>query len=216
MASSSLTLVAIIIVALVVVEPITAWRDALSPFFSPVSEEICKDVNCGKGTCSPLNYTFGYTCECEPGWKRTRLSSEDEDHFKILPCVIPNCTLDYACSSAPPPVPEKDVPHNESFWDPCYWAYCGEGTCLKKSDHTHTCECKQGAYNLLNVTVFPCFSECTLGADCASLGITVSNKSASQTPGTSVNLVDSSHGTSVLLGNFNWLMILMMSFAMVL
>ncbi|XP_010256164.1 PREDICTED: uncharacterized protein LOC104596606 isoform X2 [Nelumbo nucifera] len=215
MASSSAPIVFLAIVVFIV-QPITAWNDALSPLFSPVSEEICKEVNCGKGTCKPWSNAIGYTCECDAGWKRTRFDNETEDYFKYLPCVIPKCTLDYSCSSAPPPLPDKEVPHNSSFWDPCYWAYCGEGTCVEKSNHVHVCDCKEGFYNLLNVSVYPCFSECTLGADCESLGISVSNKSASQTPGTSVNLSDNgAHGTSGLPGSFNWLMVLMISLAMI-
>lgn len=42
----------------------------------------------------------------------------------------------------------------------CYWAYCGEGTCTKSRTHTHMCQCKQGFSNLLNISAFPCFSEC--------------------------------------------------------
>lgn len=42
----------------------------------------------------------------------------------------------------------------------CYWIYCGEGTCTKNLTYTHTCQCKTGYYNLLNVSAFPCYSDC--------------------------------------------------------
>ena len=54
------------------------------------SDDVCKEVECGKGTCKPTkNSTFFFECECNPGWKQTR--SADDDNFKFLPCIVPNC-----------------------------------------------------------------------------------------------------------------------------
>ncbi|KAF8388105.1 hypothetical protein HHK36_026771 [Tetracentron sinense] len=191
----------------------TALGDFLSPLLSPYLDDVCKDVECGKGTCkASLNHVLSFTCECESGWKQTR--DDDDDNLKFLPCVIPNCTLDYSCAKASLPAPAKDIPINESFFDPCYWIYCGEGSCKKASKFKHKCECTEGYANILNVTAFPCFRECTLGMDCTSLGITVSNKTASSTP----NLVttDENQANSILPWSFHWLSILVMSLAMVL
>lgn len=56
------------------------------------ADKLCDEVECGKGTCkSSLNYKFGFICECDNGWKRTRLDNEDD--LQYLPCVIPNCML---------------------------------------------------------------------------------------------------------------------------
>ncbi|KAK3011786.1 hypothetical protein RJ639_011774, partial [Escallonia herrerae] len=118
---------------------------------------------------------FNFKCVCDPNWKRTR--SDDEQNLQFLPCVVPNCSLDYSCMPAAPPVPA--VPQNASFFDPCYWIYCGEGTCSKNQTYTHTCQCNAGYSNLLDVAQFPCYSPCALGSDCERLGIKVSNSTSS-------------------------------------
>lgn len=43
----------------------------------------------------------------------------------------------------------------------CYWAYCGEGTCVKNLTYGQTCQCNRGYTNLLNISSFPCYSDCT-------------------------------------------------------
>ncbi|KAK9288422.1 hypothetical protein L1049_016878 [Liquidambar formosana] len=191
---------------LLVLQPETAIGDMLSPLLSPIFDEVCKGVECGKGTCKPSrNSTFFFVCECDPGWKQSR--SDDDDHLMFLPCVIPNCTLDYSCSAAAPsPVQVKGSQNNESVFDPCFWTYCGGGSCNKTSKFTHKCECQEGYDNLLNMTAFPCFRECAIGLDCTNLGIGAANKSASSTPnfsGTGGN----NQASSFLQWNFNWLIV---------
>lgn len=59
-------------------------------FFLGTTEQLCQDVECGKGKCvSNSSYPFNFICKCDAGWKRTRLDNEDD--LKFLPCVIPNC-----------------------------------------------------------------------------------------------------------------------------
>ncbi|MBA0751926.1 hypothetical protein Gogos_000814 [Gossypium gossypioides] len=112
--------------------------DDLSPALSPFYDRLCDDVDCGKGTCkADISYPLNYICECDAGWKRTQDDSDDDDDHKFLPCVIPNCTLDYSCQPAPPPVPQREVPRNSSLFDPCYWAYCGEGNCNKTATYKY-------------------------------------------------------------------------------
>lgn len=54
------------------------------------TDEVCKAVECGKGTCKPSNdSSLFFECECDPGWMQTRPAHDD--HLKFLPCVIPNC-----------------------------------------------------------------------------------------------------------------------------
>ncbi|CAL9003564.1 unnamed protein product [Prunus brigantina] len=166
--------------ALLVVLPMAALAFDWDNIAPSIADEVCKQVECGRGTCKfDVEDPLGFTCECEAGWKRTRDGDKDDD-LKFLPCVIPNCTLDYSCQPAPPPVPAKEIPHNLSAFDPCYWVYCGEGNCVKNETYAHTpiCECKSGFSNLLNVSAFPCYSECTLQPDCKSLGITVAKSTS--------------------------------------
>ncbi|XP_021282993.1 uncharacterized protein LOC110415616 [Herrania umbratica] len=193
---------------LLVLFPIAAKGDSdLSPALAPFYDRVCEEVECGKGTCkADISYPLNYICECDAGWKRTR-DNNDSDDVRFLPCVIPNCTLDYSCQPAPPPVPEKEVPHNSSFFDPCYWTYCGEGTCNKTATYKHVCECRPGYFNLLNKTYFPCYSQCTLGSDCSRLGITVADQTS--TP-------DGGKAYTFLPGKLHWVAVLMMSMAMVL
>ncbi|KAE8022673.1 hypothetical protein FH972_008455 [Carpinus fangiana] len=198
---------------LLVLQPRIALSDLLSPLLSPVLDTVCKEVECGKGTCKQSsNRTFGFECECEPGWKQT--GSDDDDLLKYLPCVVPNCTLYKSCTSAPSPVQEKERRANESIFDACHWADCGGGICNKTSVFTYSCECSEGYYNLLNVTAFPCFKQCAIGLDCKNLGITLSNKSTAATPAVADD--GKNQATSILQGNSLWLIILMMSMAMVL
>ncbi|GMP40865.1 hypothetical protein CsSME_00011154 [Camellia sinensis var. sinensis] len=202
---SFMAFVAIILAAVML--PMSAKAsDGIAPIFNPYGDNICKEVECGKGNCSvALDRPFGFTCECENGWKRTRLDSEQD--LLYLPCVIPNCSLDYSCMPAAPPAPSV-IPLNSSLFDPCYWIYCGGGTCTKNRTMTHTCQCNPGYSNLLNITAFPCYSDCALGSDCAKLGIKVSNS-------TSTSSSSSNHGSSFLPGTFHWIAVSLMSIAMV-
>ncbi|RDY03348.1 hypothetical protein CR513_13078 [Mucuna pruriens] len=157
---------------LIVMLPMAAKGDVVDDFL----DQVCEEVECGKGKCVVnTSYPLNFICECQSGWKRTREDDDDKYATSFLPCVIPECSLNYGCQPAPPPVPEKSIPHNFSAFDPCYWAYCGEGECTKNKTHTYRCDCSPNYYNLLNISVFPCYS--TLGSDCSRLGIKVANSS---------------------------------------
>ncbi|GLT90550.1 hypothetical protein SLE2022_084760 [Rubroshorea leprosula] len=191
---------------------------ALYPFY----EKVCDEVECGKGTCkADIIYPFNYICECDPGWKRTKDDDVNND-LKFLPCLIPNCTLNYSCQPAPPPVPEKEVPYNLSAFDPCYWMYCGEGTCKQTEIYKHECKCNPGYSNLLNITYFPCYSNCTLGSDCASLGISVASTKTSETTDTgkananTTATTDTGKAATFLPEKFQLVAVFIMSMAMVL
>ncbi|KAK6915430.1 hypothetical protein RJ641_020547 [Dillenia turbinata] len=174
---STATLLALLMVVL----PMTALGTNSS---TPFLDSLCNDVNCGKGTCQvDVGQPFGYTCQCQTGWKRTRLDSDDGLLF--LPCVIPNCTMDYSCMPAPPPMPP--FPYNYSAFDPCYWIYCGEGTCTKIGPYAHSCQCDSGYYNLLNISIYPCYSNCAIGSDCSKLGIKVESSSSTPSSGNDGN-----------------------------
>ncbi|XVF38279.1 hypothetical protein REPUB_Repub20aG0086900 [Reevesia pubescens] len=181
---------------------------AKTDFLSPIFDDACKEAKCGKGKCKPsLNGTLPYyVCECDLGWKQTR--SDNDDHLKFLPCIVPNCTLNTACSAAPSPVQEKEAKANQSIFDICHWTNCGGGSCNKTSPFAYDCKCSEGYFNLLNVSTFPCYRECAIGLDCADLGISLSNKSTSTTPPLSQN--DVNQAGSRLLGNCHWVIMLVL------
>ncbi|KAG5549435.1 hypothetical protein RHGRI_014695 [Rhododendron griersonianum] len=99
---------------------------------------------------------FGFSCECDNGWKRTPF--DNETNFEFLPCIIPNCKLSLSLSLSNPTILSLSFVLSISI--ACYWIYCGEGTCTKNSTYSHTCQCDSGSYNLLSIPVFPCYSNC--------------------------------------------------------
>ncbi|KAM7485301.1 hypothetical protein LguiA_001310 [Lonicera macranthoides] len=184
----------------------------ISPILSPLFDDVCKEVECGKGKCkASTNSTLPFECECDLGWEKA--TAAHDDNFKFFPCVIPNCTLNYTCTKAPSPVQQNEKPANTSLFDPCHWVDCGGGTCNKKSPFTYTCGCSEGYFNLLNVSAFPCFRDCALGMDCSSLGIGLMNKSASAQP-PSLPASGSRQVSSISRGDFNWLIVAVMSLAL--
>ncbi|KAH6821613.1 hypothetical protein C2S53_016723 [Perilla frutescens var. hirtella] len=178
------------------------------PFFG---DEACKSNVCGKGSCVASNTSsFGFECECERGWKQAR--AEGDQFFKFLPCVIPNCTLNFNCAKSPDPAPNLNK-SKSSVFDPCFWTDCGGGSCNKTSVFTHSCVCEEGYYNLFNSTSFPCYKECAIGGDCGNLGITALNSSNSSPPRSTVG--DSrSHASSLMVGiEFSWLIVVFSTLA---
>lgn len=164
------------------------------PFFG---DEACKTNVCGKGSCvASSNNTFGFECECEKGWKQAR--SDNDQFFNFLPCVIPNCTLNFNCARAPAPAPNPNG-SNFSVFDPCHWTDCGGGSCNTTSAFTHSCVCEEGYYNLFNSTSFPCYKECAIEGDCANLGISMMNSSNPSPPRSSGVVDDSKSHASILI-----------------
>ncbi|KAL3626320.1 hypothetical protein CASFOL_029869 [Castilleja foliolosa] len=168
------------------------------PFFSPPgNHDPCGESVCGKGNCVVSNRSnFGYACECDSGWKQAR--SQDDQNLMFLPCVIPNCSINYSCSSAPDPESGHKNNSGFSFLDPCFWSYCGGGKCNTTSLFTHTCLCEDGYYNLLNSSALPCYKECALGFDCASLGLGTNNSTTSR-PGSGSSSADNNRSHAVSL-----------------
>uniref|UniRef100_A0A1J3J2P8 Uncharacterized protein n=1 Tax=Noccaea caerulescens TaxID=107243 RepID=A0A1J3J2P8_NOCCA len=148
---------------------------ATSDFLSPIFDNICKEVECGKGKCkASSNSTFMYECECDNGWKQF------DGNLKFLPCIIPNCTFDLSCGEAASPAQPKTPPkdNNTSFFDACHWVDCGGGVCNSTKPFIYSCDCREDYSNLLNTTTFPCYKKCALGMDCLNLGIPLSNTSS--------------------------------------
>ncbi|XP_045809183.1 uncharacterized protein LOC123903273 [Trifolium pratense] len=195
-------------------QPLSAKSDFLSPLLSPLFDDVCKEVECGKGKCKPSkNSTFLFECECDQGWKKAFDSNDDDGGLKFLPCIIPNCTLDYSCSKAPAPAPEKARQSNESIFDACHWVDCGGGSCKKTSTFSYSCDCDATYNNLLNITTFPCFRECSLGMGCSALGISVSNSSSSSPPPPALNDDNKNEASSILQGSSLWLVLVIMVMA---
>ncbi|XP_020104914.1 delta-like protein C [Ananas comosus] len=193
--TAKLALVLVLLQAISPLFPLTTTaNDFLSPLLSPVFDGICKEVGCGKGKCkASTNTIVGFECECDQGWTQLHIG----DNLRFLPCVIPNCSVNYSCyndSSAGVPSPP---PTNASISDPCMLAYCGGGTCLKRSEFDHKCECKKGYSNLLNINALPCYRDCSLGADCANLGITLPNSSSPPSPSSLSDSTNSLAGGAV-------------------
>ncbi|KAJ6775265.1 NEUROGENIC LOCUS NOTCH-LIKE PROTEIN [Salix purpurea] len=184
---------------------------------SSIYDRLCQEVDCGKGTCvGDISYPLSYKCQCQTGWKQTPYDDVNDEH-KFLPCVIPNCTLNYGtCQPAPPPVPQKEVPHNSSSFDPCYWMYCGDGTCTNNGTYRHMCTCNPGFSNLLNTSYFPCYSQCTLGSDCSEIiRVASSTSDGNGTTGTGAT-PGGNPASTILPGKFQWMIILVMSMLMAL
>eukprot|EP01018_Ginkgo_biloba_P004094 Gb_39996 [translate_table: standard] len=150
------------------------------------SSGICNIVTCGKGTCNQTSSgqfleNLIPKCECDQGWRQPSIGIP----LSFLPCVLPNCSLDSSCSgtvpfSAPPSSP---APSNASgILDPCHYAVCGEGSCVKTSDYGYKCDCNEGYENLLNMTSAPCLRECSIGADCKQLGVSVGGNGSTSPP----------------------------------
>lgn len=181
----------------------------IAPALAPYVDSICDSVDCGNGTCKvDLSAPFNFKCECEAGWMKTRFLNEN--HFQFLPCIIPNCSLDYSCmpASTPAPAPAAATPYNTSIFDPCFGVYCGEGTCKSNKPYGHTCECQSGSYNILNISFYPCYSDCAIGSDCASLGVL---KSSNSTSSTSTPPSAGTRATSFLSGNYLCMIIVTVS-----
>ncbi|KAK8651114.1 hypothetical protein V6N13_140728 [Hibiscus sabdariffa] len=129
--------------------------DDLSPALAPFYENLCDHVECGRGTCRPdRRYPLSYICDCDLGWTRTRDGRDDNDNnLKFLPCVIPNCTLNYSCQPAPPPL--------------------AIGLTVEKEPATKQIHTSMHANADLG----------TLGSDCSRLGITVGDQQATPNGG---------------------------------
>ncbi|KAJ8765818.1 hypothetical protein K2173_015687 [Erythroxylum novogranatense] len=202
------------LVTLLLLQPMVARSDLLTPIISPFLDQVCNHVQCGRGTCKPNNSsTFFFECECADGWRQTQSGSSDR--LKFLPCIIPNCTMDLSCDSAPSPAPDRSGTNNQSIFDPCYFVNCRGGSCNRKSNSlSYQCTCSEGYHNLLNQTAFPCYKECAIGVDCKNLGVNIANTSPPPAPGLSDN--GNNQGSSIPLGHFDWLIVLVTSLALTL
>ncbi|GAU21451.1 hypothetical protein TSUD_32820 [Trifolium subterraneum] len=127
-------LLGLIAMTLMLLLPMAAKGDIIDD----VLNKVCEEVECGKGNCVVnTSYPLNFVCECQSGWKRTQ--DEDDDIFatSFLPCVIPQCSLNYGCQPAPPPVPEKSLPHNFSAFDRTLGSDCSS-LGIKVADSTST------------------------------------------------------------------------------
>lgn len=143
---------------------------------------LCDYYDCGMGTCKNTSDFPFFSCECEYGWRRPHSDVVDDNSLTFLPCVIPNCTLNYSCQDvlyppAPSPVYQGNLSYPDLF-SPCEWDVCGAGSCVKEPHATHTCLCDKGYENLMNWTIGYCVTQCQLGADCAAEGVTISGNSS--------------------------------------
>ncbi|XP_073276814.1 uncharacterized protein [Primulina huaijiensis] len=185
-------------------------------FWPPFFGNACQENLCGRGNCTvSKNGAFGYECICDKGWRQA--FTEEDDDLKFLPCVIPNCTLNYTCATTPSPVQNRSV-KAKSIFDPCFWTDCGGGTCNQTSPFTFACECEEGYYNLLNSTAFPCYKQCSIGGNCQNLGLNFNTPSSSSgtSPSTNLDEQSTSHATTLNTRvDFTWSITMVTSFALV-
>ncbi|XP_051129146.1 uncharacterized protein LOC127250038 [Andrographis paniculata] len=191
----------------------SASANFFDPFIHPIFGNGCEENSsvCGKGKCLKSdNSSFGFICECEDGWRQARAGHEQ--FFAFLPCVVPNCTFNYTCSddAAPAPTPASRKKPDFHIFDPCFWAHCGGGgSCNATSPFTHDCLCDEGYHNLFNSSAFPCYKDCSVGLDCARLGLNFTrgaNSSNSDPSGDSVADETNSDGAVMSSGfDLGWL-----------
>ncbi|KAJ0733239.1 hypothetical protein HanPI659440_Chr11g0406141 [Helianthus annuus] len=207
---SSLASIFTMLIVLVFLSSMAKSDNSMPLTLSPFSDNICDEVNCGRGNCSAdVSKPFGFACKCDPGWRQTRSDKDDDDHdddfHEFLPCgvFINFCTYLWLVSA-------------------CYWTYCGEGTCNKNNTYKHTCDCKPGYTNLMNISHFPCFSSCAIGSDCSRLGVRLLDASSpnGSPSGDSNQGETAGSGTSqcirFLPGGFHWVGMIVMPIAMAL
>ncbi|XP_010026939.3 uncharacterized protein LOC104417339 [Eucalyptus grandis] len=180
MATSLPILFRVLATLFILVTPTTSdLLSPLTPFISPLQDDLCKEVECGKGKCMPLlsdSANFLYECECDPGWRKSPLRGTDP--LTLLPCTLPNCTIDSSCERDSSPARGKaSGGRNSSILNPCMWIECRVGSCNQTSQYSYACVCEEGYSNLLNLTALPCFKGCSFGMDCLSLGIPFPNGS---------------------------------------
>ncbi|KAL6575501.1 hypothetical protein OROHE_000878 [Orobanche hederae] len=100
------------------------------------NDDLCKEVECGKGSCeTAIGSPFNFKCKCNNGWKRTRINDDEQD-LEFLPCIIPDCEVDYSCMPAAPPLPA--TPHNISFFDQLAIGSTVEKARAQKTQHAPT------------------------------------------------------------------------------
>ncbi|XP_073123840.1 uncharacterized protein [Henckelia pumila] len=158
-----------------------SYRNFMQSKFRMSGGNPCEGNVCGRGSCFVTdNSTFGYECECEDGWRQARYEQDNGGFLKFLPCVVPNCTINYGCENTPTPEldnRQRERQANLSIFESCFWTNCGGGYCNQTSPFTHSCECEEGYYNLLNSTIFPCFRDCSFGAGCSNFAFNFTNTS---------------------------------------
>ncbi|XP_020258957.1 uncharacterized protein LOC109835390 isoform X3 [Asparagus officinalis] len=87
-------------------------------------------------------------------------------------------SINYSCTNVSVSPAPAASPTNLSLFDPCKWAYCGGGKCSQISTYEHKCVCNEGYSNIFNASAFPCYKDCSLGADCTNLGINLFNSTS--------------------------------------
>ncbi|KAL6585139.1 hypothetical protein OROMI_004428 [Orobanche minor] len=161
---------------------------SLAPFF----DDLCKEVECGRGSCErAIGSPFNFKCKCNNGWKRTRI--DDEQDLEFLPCIIPDCEVDYSCMPAAPPLPS--TPHNISFFDRLLLGLLWRRHVRKKHNtHPH-----------VSMQFWLLTRDCAIGSNsCERLVL----ESSTSTSNPSSNNGDSNQAIAFILGKFNWITVL--------
>ncbi|GAB4851042.1 hypothetical protein Ancab_030340 [Ancistrocladus abbreviatus] len=151
-----------------------------------LGDDVCNNVECGRGQCKASQHSaVGFVCECNAGWQQSL--SGDTDGNDFMPCIFPNCTLNFSCTDLSPTPSPSTVEPEKSGLDPCRWVNCGGGSCKKLSSFRHTCDCAAGYHNVLNNPAFPCFKPCAYGADCSAVVNASASPAAAAAPAPAPN-----------------------------
>ncbi|KAJ7286627.1 hypothetical protein O6H91_Y326800 [Diphasiastrum complanatum] len=166
------------------------------------SGNVCKDINCLHGSCVQVNELIPFQCQCDKGWKNLL-------NISFLGCGIPNCNFNLSCVKAvTSPAPAAPPVSFSSILDPCWLPVCGEGGDCRITNKTsllpsYVCDCYKGYSNLFNSSSAICAPNCSLGADCSDLGISVGPGSAAPSESSNSSTSNPSAGfiLSILKGN---------------
>eukprot|EP00249_Psilotum_nudum_P007861 c20872_g1_i1 orf=326-988(-) len=152
------------------------WLDFSTTLSGMKAVNACGNVNCGHGQCVDQTTDViisSYSCDCSEGWAKPL-------NWPWVPCVIPNCTIRTSCnnhssSRAPSIVSPAASPPTHA----CFLPVCGNGKCVPGVDiFSYTCECDPGYANLFNSSTGLCLTQCQIGSDCSSLGISIQGNSS--------------------------------------
>jgi len=172
--------------------------------FKPLTDSLCKGIDCGNGTCvTTSEYPF-VKCDCNAGWMQPKAPIV----IPYLACVIPNCSLKYDCNNrvigTEAPSPSSDGhDYLGDLLTPCFYDVCGGGKCIATKNYTYICNCHSGYGNLMNWTMGYCVKECSIQGECARLGVTVSSN-VSNVQTTTDSASDARGGLKFVKDNWVW------------
>ncbi|KAH7315377.1 hypothetical protein KP509_21G047000 [Ceratopteris richardii] len=111
---------------------------------------------------------------------------------------MPNCSIDLACegsSNSSALLPSSVTPPINNF-SICSFPVCGNGKCtpIGSSLLAYDCKCDPGSLNIFNSSNGYCLEQCSLGAGCSNLNITLGGSPSPPPPPSSPQSQNSNQG----------------------